>query len=100
LGPGSGHTTNDIQGAEVGTSDFDFFVRAERAGGGSGRVYTAQYTATDASGNAASASDVVTVPHDRGHSNGSGGNSGHGGNNGSSGSGHGHGNGNGNGQHH
>jgi hypothetical protein len=69
---GSGNTSPDITGADLGTDDFNFFVRAERSGGGNGRIYTATYAATDASGNTASTSDVVIVPHDRGHGNGNG----------------------------
>ena len=40
-------------------------MRAERAGGLSGRVYTATFTATDCSGNLAEATANVYVPHDR-----------------------------------
>jgi hypothetical protein len=40
-------------------------LRAERAGGGSGRVYTVTYTITDAAGNTAQVSATVVVPHDR-----------------------------------
>ncbi len=65
-GHGSGHTSDDILGARLGTADFDFFLRAERSGNGTGRTYTATYTATDASGNAASASAGAVVPHDQG----------------------------------
>ena len=65
-GGSDGNTVNDIQNAEIGTADFLFDLRAERAGGGSGRTYTATYTATDGSGNQSSASAVVTVAHNRG----------------------------------
>ena len=61
-GGGDGHTTGDIQGALLGTADTAFSLRAERQGGGDGRVYTAVYTATDGSGNEAEASDEVIVP--------------------------------------
>ena len=61
---GDGSTINDIQGAEIGTGDYNFQLRAERAGKGDGRVYTITYTVTDASGNSASASTTVVVPHD------------------------------------
>jgi hypothetical protein len=40
-------------------------LRAERAGGGDGRVYTITITATDEAGNSASTSCEVTVPHDK-----------------------------------
>jgi hypothetical protein len=58
------NTVNDIQGANQGTPDFDFLLRAERMGRGEGRVYTITYAATDESGNAAAASTGVEVPHD------------------------------------
>ena len=63
---GDGNTANDIQGADIDTEDYEFQLRAERAGKGDGRVYTITYTATDASGNSASASATVTVPLDIG----------------------------------
>lgn len=62
-GNGDGNTTDDIQGASVGTPDFEFELRAERAGSGSGRTYTVTYTATDACGLSTSASADVFVPH-------------------------------------
>ena len=65
-GNGDGNTVNDIQEAEIGTEDYEFQLRAERAGKGDGRVYTITYTVTDASGNSASASATVVVPHDMG----------------------------------
>ncbi len=40
-------------------------LRAERAGGGNGRIYTITITATDASGNTATQNVIVQVPHDR-----------------------------------
>jgi hypothetical protein len=55
----------DIRGADPGSPDFDFMLRAERAGADTGRVYTITYCATDSSGNVAAASSPVTVPHDR-----------------------------------
>jgi len=63
LGKGDGRTTSDIQ---PGADDFHFSLRAERAGTGSGRIYTAVYAATDGSGNAASEAGFVVVPHDQG----------------------------------
>ena len=38
-------------------------LRAERSGGGNGRIYTINTTCTDASGNVAQKSVIVTVPH-------------------------------------
>lgn len=62
---GDGDTVNDVQGAAVGTDDREVLLRAERAGEGSGRVYTMTYRATDATGNATEAAVEVLVPHDR-----------------------------------
>ena len=56
---GDGHTVDDIQVDEDG----NIYLRAERAGTGSGRIYTISYAAVDASGNRATASATVTVPH-------------------------------------
>lgn len=64
-GPADGNTTDDIQDAETGTPDVNFKLRAERAGNGDGRTYTATYTATDGSDNEATDSDTVEVPHDQ-----------------------------------
>ncbi len=54
-----------IQDAGVGTTDFEFSLRAERSGTGDGRVYTVTYTATDASGNEASATATVIEVSER-----------------------------------
>jgi hypothetical protein len=61
-GLGDGDTAGDIQGWTMGTDDRDGQLRAERAGGGPGRVYTLTYRATDPAGNTATASCTVTVP--------------------------------------
>jgi len=66
-GLGDGDTSGDISGASLGTDDRSVQVRAERAGPGSGRVYTFVYRVTDASGNFTNVSATVTVPHDMGH---------------------------------
>jgi hypothetical protein len=59
--------TNDIQDAQIGTDDRSFYLIAKRAGTNQvGRVHTVTYSATDASGNKATASATVTVPHDQG----------------------------------
>jgi hypothetical protein len=63
-GRGDGDTANDIQGADLGTADTDFLLRAERSGRGEGRVYTITYTASDKSGNQTPAVVMVDVPHD------------------------------------
>jgi len=101
--PGSGNTAPDIKGVDAGTADLTFSVRAERAGGGDGRTYTATYQAVDPSGNTSTGTAEINVPHDQRH--GSGGGSGGSGGSGDPGSGkdkgkgkgHGHGGGNGNG---
>jgi hypothetical protein len=64
---GDGNTINDVM---LGDDDLMFYLRAERQGPGSGRVYTATYTATDASGNFTDALVLVTVPHDMGQGKG------------------------------
>jgi len=64
-GYGDGHPAADIVGAEFGTDDRAFLLRAERSGRGTGRVYTVKYSATDKAGNVAEAMQVITVPHDR-----------------------------------
>lgn len=61
--PGS----DDIQNAAFGTDDRSFLLRAERLGGGSGRVYTITYRAVDDSGNATVQRSEVRVAHDQGH---------------------------------
>ncbi|MEJ2720528.1 MAG: HYR domain-containing protein [bacterium] len=67
-GKGDGNTVGDIQYADYGTADTAFQLRAERMGGEDGRVYTVIYTAEDCSGNTASDTAYVRVPHDRGAS--------------------------------
>jgi hypothetical protein len=42
-------------------------LEADRLGTGSGRVYTITVRCTDRSGNAATGTVVVTVPHDQGN---------------------------------
>lgn len=64
-GASDGNTTGDIQGADLGTADFDFQLRAELDRQGAGRTYTIIYSATDIDGNVATASAVITVPRDR-----------------------------------
>jgi hypothetical protein len=64
-GNGDGNTVDDVQ--DVGTGldavdDFAFSVRAERAAGGEGRVYTVTYRVTDAAGNEATATATISVP--------------------------------------
>ena len=56
----------DIALAEIDTPDLAMDLRAERHGDGPGRFYVITYRAIDASGNVATGSAVVSVPHDRG----------------------------------
>jgi hypothetical protein len=57
---------SDIVDATLGTDDRVFSLVAKREGGNkAGRIYTITYSATDASGNKATASTIVTVPHDK-----------------------------------
>jgi len=63
---GEGHTQQDIQGAEFGTPDLSFLLRAERSGIVEERVYTVVYTAMDSSGNISKSTTQITVPHDQG----------------------------------
>ena len=58
-GIGDGHTAPDIQVTGLLTA----WLRAERSGRGPGRVYSFTVECTDGSGNAATASATVTVPH-------------------------------------
>jgi len=64
---GDGFTLDDVQGAEFGTDDREFFLRAERRGMGTGRIYTITYKATDASGNSTTRQVFVRVPRDLGN---------------------------------
>ncbi len=64
-GMGDGHTTDDIQDAAIGTADFNFLLRAERAAHGHGRTYTVTYTATSSGGSTISATSAVLVPKDQ-----------------------------------
>ncbi|HMZ31702.1 MAG TPA: HYR domain-containing protein, partial [Methanoregulaceae archaeon] len=61
-GIGDGETTGDIQAANLGTEDYKFRLRAERAGEQDGRIYTITYQATDFSGNSVTGSATVSVP--------------------------------------
>lgn len=65
-GGGDGNTNGDIQGADFGTDDREFQLRAERDAKGSSRIYTITYKAIDVSGNEAVAVTSVSVPHDQG----------------------------------
>jgi len=60
-GKGDGHTSPDWQIVD----DLRVQLRAERAGGGNGRVYTITVRCTDDSGNSATRSVGVRVAHDQ-----------------------------------
>ncbi len=56
----------DVRGAAIGTDDRSFSLRAEHGEKSrTGRIYTVTYSATDASGNTATASATVTVPREQ-----------------------------------
>jgi hypothetical protein len=57
---GDGHTNNDIQIGEDGS----IYLRSERSGLDTDRVYTITYQAIDDCGNAAIRSATVSIPHD------------------------------------
>jgi len=61
-GVGDGDTANDIQITGAMTLN----LRAERAGGGGGRIYTITVEARDAAGNATQRTVTVAVPNDQG----------------------------------
>ena len=63
VGNGDGHTSPD---ATIGSGGA-FQVRAERAGGGDGRVYVIAFTASDGQGGSCSGTLSVGVPHDQGN---------------------------------
>jgi arabinogalactan endo-1,4-beta-galactosidase len=67
-GKGDGDTVQDIQGADFGTFDTDFLLRAERSGSGD-RVYTVTYQAWDHAGNSVTQSKQIVVKHDNSKSN-------------------------------
>jgi hypothetical protein len=57
---GDGHTTGDIEVGEGG----EIYVRSERSGANSGRIYTITYQAVDDCGNVTVRSATVSIPHD------------------------------------
>jgi len=68
LGPGSGNTNPDWlvddPGPKASPAVLDVQLRAERAGGGTGRVYTVNVSCADGSGNTTLGATTVTVSHD------------------------------------
>jgi hypothetical protein len=69
--PGSGNTSPDWiithPGPATSPADLGVELRAERSGGGSGRIYTIDVQCSDPSGNTANGSTTVTAAHDQGH---------------------------------
>jgi hypothetical protein len=63
---GDGNHEPDVMGVDEGTEDYEFQVRAERAGPGSGRVNTEVYVVTDEGGLETWATATIEVPHDQG----------------------------------
>ena len=61
--PGSGHTAPDF----VVVDAHHVQVRAERDGGGTGRIYTIKIKCVDSAGDVATSTATVTVPHDQGN---------------------------------
>jgi hypothetical protein len=60
----NGKLEGNVSGAEIGTADFSFQLRAVRASSKQGAYYNVTYTATDSAGNHSSATRIVRVPHD------------------------------------
>jgi hypothetical protein len=56
----------DATGFDVGTSDIEGYLRAQRAGNGGDRTYVLTYVARDVAGHTASCDANVVVPHDQG----------------------------------
>jgi len=60
-----GDAASDIAGFDVETPDIAGFLRAERPGTASERLYRLTYTAEDVAGNTTDCDATVVVPHDR-----------------------------------
>jgi len=56
----------DIVITSLGSGRFSVQLQADRAGNGSGRVYTIQASASDLAGNSSTVTSTCTVPHDQG----------------------------------
>jgi len=64
-GVGDGNAEPDWDVVPNGDGTFDVWIRAERSGPGTGRIYTITSQSMDASGNSSVATETVTVPHDQ-----------------------------------
>jgi hypothetical protein len=64
--PVSGTGQGDMAPDWTMTGALSLNVRAERAGSGSGRVYTIAITCTDRAGNTSTRTAHITVAHDQG----------------------------------
>ena len=62
-GPGDGDTGPDI--SITGGNPKNVALRAERFGGGTGRVYSLTATVMDQAGNSTTVTSSCTVPHDQ-----------------------------------
>ena len=62
-GLGDGDAAPDVEVIDTRTT----MLRAERSGSGNGRTYSVAMVCRDFSGNASTASSVITVPRNRGH---------------------------------
>jgi len=65
-GTGDEDLPNDVQGADLGTADFEFALRAERSEESDGRTYAVCYEVRCAGGDIRQECAPVEVPHDRG----------------------------------
>jgi hypothetical protein len=63
--PVNGSSDGDTSPDWTITGDLTVMLRAERSGRGSDRIYTVGVRCADGAGNAATASAIVRVPHDR-----------------------------------
>jgi hypothetical protein len=61
----TGDAASDIVGFDVGMPDVAGFLRAERPGNATERLYRLTYTAEDVAGNTSDCEAAIAVPHDR-----------------------------------
>jgi hypothetical protein len=61
-----GDVATESSGWAIGTADTSGFLQASRLGSGNGRTYTLTYEGRDNTGNKATCSATVAVPHDQG----------------------------------